>query len=174
MGAFFGKEQLAENAFTNAEKKCQDIYAKVMGVKDKPKVFWGMTYQGKAYVSGADSYVAKMIEMAGGDYLFKDSKGTGSSSITLEEYYAKGREADVFISSTLPNYGMNSIAKLTELEKVLADLPTIKEGKVWCYQPWYYQSLDKTDEMINDLAAIFYPDLFAGTQLKQFMKLPQS
>jgi iron complex transport system substrate-binding protein len=174
IGAFFGKGQEAGNVFTDVVENCRAVTAKAADAKDKPKVFWGMTYQGKAYVPGADSYVAKMIEMAGGDYLFKDNKGTGSSTITLEEYYARAREADVFISDSMPNYGIDSIAKLTEQEQVLADLPTIKAGKVWCYQPWYYQSLDKTDEIIMDLAAIFHPDLFAGTQLKQFMKLPQS
>ena len=73
-----------------------------------------------------------------------------------------------------PNYGVTSIAKIIEQGKVLADLKTIKEGKVWCFQPWFYQVLDKTDEMITDLATIFHPELFPNAELKQFMKLPKA
>lgn len=174
MAAFYEKEQQAESFFTDVVKRTEDIAVKVAGEKVKPKIQWGMIYQGKAYVPGADSYVAKMIEMAGGDYLFKDNKGTGSTPITLEEYYAKGEEADMYIDSSMADLGKNTIAGIITQGKVLADLPALKEGKAWGFQPWYWQSLDKTDEIIADLAAIFHPDLFTGTELKQFMKLPKS
>lgn len=174
IAAFYGKEQQADQFFGQVVQKTASITEKVAKEKDKPKVLWGMIYQGKAYVPGGDSYAAKMIALAGGDYLFKNIKGTASVPITLEEYYAKGKEADVYISSTMPDYGVTSIAEITKQSQVLAGLPTIRQGKVWCYQPWYYQSLDKTDEMIGDLAAIFHPALFAGRQLKEFMKLPPS
>ncbi|KLU59921.1 periplasmic binding protein [Peptococcaceae bacterium CEB3] len=171
IAAFYGKEQQADQFFTQAVQKVSGIKEKVAGDKDKPKVLWGMIYQGKAYVPGGDSYAAKMIALAGGDYLFKNLKGTGSVPITLEEYYAKGKEANVYISDTMPNYGVTSIADISKQSPVLAELPTIKQGKVWCYQPWYFQSLDKTDEIIGDLAKIFHPHLFAGRQLQELMKL---
>ncbi|MHB8124716.1 MAG: ABC transporter substrate-binding protein [Desulfitobacteriaceae bacterium] len=174
MAAFYGKEQQAASFFTDVVKKTDEISVKAAGEKVKPKILWGMIYQGKAYVPGADSYVANMIAMAGGDYLFKNNKGTGSTPITLEEYYAKGKEADVYIDSSMANLGHNSIAGIITQGEVLADLSTLKEGKAWGFKPWYWQSLDKTDEMIADLAAIFHPNLFVGTQLKQFVKLSQS
>lgn len=172
LAAFYEKEEKADVLFNNVVKKTEEIEKKVAGAKVKPKVLWGILYQGKVYVADGDSYAAKMIEMAGGDYLFKDKKG--GREITLEEFYARGKEADVFMSDTLPQYGTTSIAKITEQGKVLADLKTIKEGKVWCYQPWYYESLDKTDEIIADLGAIFHPDLFPNAELKQFMQLPKT
>jgi len=172
LAAFYGKGEKADDIFNNAVKKTEEIGKKVAEAKAQPKVLWGMIWEGKVYVPGGDSYVAKMIELAGGDYLFEDKKGEGT--ITLEEFYARGEEADIYISSTLPNYGVTSIAKIIEQGKVLADLKTIKEGKVWCFQPWFYQVLDKTDEMITDLAAIFHPELFPNAELKQFMKLPKA
>lgn len=172
LAAFYEKGEQGDAIFDNAVKKTEEISKKTAEAKEKPKVLWGMMYEGKVYVPDGDSYVAKMIEMAGGDYLFKDKKGGGT--ITLEEFYARGKEADVYISDTLPQYGVTSIAKITEQAKVLEELEIIKEGKVWCYQPWYYESLDKTDEIIADLGAIFYPDLFKNTELKHFMKLPKT
>lgn len=172
IAAFYAKEPQASDFFAGAEKRITEITAKVAKVKDKPKVAWGMIYQGKAYVPAADSYVARMIAMAGGDYLFKDNKGTGSCAITFEEYYARGKEADIYIDNTMMNLGHNTIANITGQSKLMADLPALKKGNVWGYQPWYWQSLDKTDEVIGDLATIFHPDLFPGYQLKHFTKLP--
>lgn len=174
LAAFYEKDQEAQEFFEAAMKKAKKIMEKVEGAKVKPKVLWGNIYQGKVYVPARGSYAAKTIEMAGGDYLFKDLEGTGSSTIALEEFYARGKEADVYVSSTTPNYGINSIAKIIEQGKVLADLKPIKEGKVWCFQPWYYQAVDKTDEMIADLAFIFHPDLFPGARLKYYLKLPET
>ncbi len=168
LAAFYDKGEKADEVFDNAVKKTEEIAKKVADVKVQPKVLWGLVYQGKVYVPDADSYVAKMIERAGGDYLFKDKKGEGA--ITLEEFYARGKDADVFIYDT--RTGITSIAKITEQGKVLADLKTIKEGKVWTFQPWYWQSIDKTDEIIADLGAIFHPDIFPDTELKQFLKVP--
>jgi len=170
MAAFYGKESEAEAFFDGAVARVEEIAQKAAGAKAKPKVLWGQIYQGKVFAPAGDTYVAKMIELAGGDYLFKDLKGSGT--VTLEEFYARGKSADVYISSTLPNYGVTSIAKVVEQAKVLEDLPVIKKGNVWCFQPWYYQALDKTDEMIADLAAIFHPDLFPGVEIKHHLKLP--
>ncbi|MDD4346646.1 MAG: ABC transporter substrate-binding protein [Desulfitobacteriaceae bacterium] len=166
--AFYGKEQQAESFFSDVVKKIDNIAVKVADDKTKPQILWGMIYQGKAYVPGADSYVAKMIEMAGGDYIFKDIKGTGSTPVTLEEYYAKGKATDIYIDSSMANLGNITITSIIAQGKVLADLPALKDGKAWGFQPWYWQSLDKTDEIIADLAAIFHPDLFAGRQLQHF------
>ncbi len=174
LAAFYGKEKEAAEFFEAAAKRTAKIAREAASAKAKPKVLWGSIYQGKVYVPAGASYAARMIEMAGGDYLFKDLAGTGSSTVTLEEFYARGKNADVYISSTMPNYGITSIAKIVEQGKVLKDLLPVKEGKVWCFQPWYYQSLDKTDEMIADLAAIFHPELFPEVKIKHHLRLPAS
>ena len=173
LAAFYDKEKEADSFFNQAVKRAKGVEEKTAGAKVKPKVLWGSFSQGKVYVPRADSYVAKMIAMAGGDYLFKDQAGTGSAAITLEEFYARGKEADIYISSTSPNYGVTSIQKIIEQGEVLSGLNTVKEGKVWCFQPWYWQALDKTDEQIEDLAAIIHPELYPGYKLKHFLKLPE-
>lgn len=168
IAAFYNKEKEAEEFFNNVEKKIDEVKAKVSEAKAKPKVLWGLLYQGKVYVSGGDSYVAKMVDMAGGDYLFKDSKG---GSISIEEFYVRGKDADVFIHSSILG---ETIADIVNQGKILADFPAIKNGKVWDFQPWYWQSVDKTDEIIEDLAAIFYPELFfKDHQLRHFKKVPE-
>ena len=126
---------------------------------------------GAVYVSGADSYTTKWVAQAGGSYAFSDLPGSGSATINLEELYARGKTANIFIYSSTPPY-VNSIKEITDANTVLADLTVLQYGKIYCMQPWFYQISDKPDEVVADLAYIFHPDLFPGYQLKDFMLLP--
>jgi iron complex transport system substrate-binding protein len=171
IAAFYGKEQVAETYFNGVEKKIEDIKVQTMLSSRLASVLWASIFMGKCYVSGADSYVAKMIDMAGGNYLFKDLAGSGASSISLEELYVRGKNCNVFIYASTPPY-INSINEIVDNGPVLADLPVIKAGEVYCFQPWFYQISDKPDEIVQDLAYIFHPSRFPGYQLKHFQLLP--
>jgi len=172
LAAFYDKDAEADAFFRGTENRVQAITAKVSGVDRKPNVAWLLTSKGTNYVPGGDSYVAKMIAMAGGDYWFKDHGGVGDNNITEEEVLTRGQQADVLIWPSFPPY-VNSMPDVVAAAPKLADLKVVKDGKAWCFQPWFYQSLDKTEDAIQDLAAIFHPDLFLGYELKQFRVLPR-
>jgi iron complex transport system substrate-binding protein len=171
IGAFYGKEKEAQVYFTGVEKRINDISAKVSGASDRPGVLWASIFMGTVYVSGSESYVAKWVNMAGGNYLFGDLKGSGASSISLEELYARGRNASVFVYASTPPY-INSVKEVIDAGPILADLPVVQAGTIYAMQPWFYQIADKTDEIVQDLACIFHPGLFPGYKVKHFMVLP--
>ncbi len=172
---FYNKEKEAEAFFNKVVIRVKEILAKTAKIKRRPKVLWGfVTPSGMAYVPSKKSYVTGMIKMAGGDYVFKDLSFVGTAPITLEEFYKRGRNADIYISTgTLSSFGITSIKKLVEKNPFLADLKPIKEHNVWCFQPWYWESIDKTDEIIKDLATIFHPKLYPRHKIKFFLKLPK-
>ncbi len=173
--AFYNKEKEAKRFFAKAVSRMNTLSRKLEAVGTRPTILWGfIAGRGRVYVPGGDSYVAKMITMAGGVYVFKDLKKVGGVPITLEEFYARGRDANIYISSgMLPQYGITSIKKLVAFKPILADFRSVKRGNVWCFQPWYWQSIDKTDEIITDLAAILHPGLFPGHKPRYFLKLPE-
>jgi iron complex transport system substrate-binding protein len=171
IAAFYDKQQEAETYFNSIEKKIDDIKTQVMLSSRFASVLWASIFMGNCYVSGGESYVAKMVEMAGGNYIFKDLAGSAASSISLEELYARGKDCNVFIYASTPPY-INSIKEIVDNGPVLADLPIIKSGEVYCFQPWFYQISDKPDEIVQDLAYIFHPSRFPGYQLKHFQLLP--
>ncbi|MDI6603659.1 MAG: ABC transporter substrate-binding protein [Thermoanaerobacteraceae bacterium] len=173
LAAFYNKDKEASDFFNNAVKKINEIKDKVPK-ENKPKVAWGQIYKGMVYVPTGGSYVAKMIDMAGGDNIFKDVQPTktGNVTMTLEEFYARANNADILIYPASTVY-MPSVSKLVEQAPVLKDIKPIKEGKVWCLQPQYWQDLDKTEQVIADLAAIFHPKDFTGHKLQEFEKLPE-
>lgn len=171
IAAFYGKNKEADSYFRTIEQNIADIKTQVKLSSSLPGVLWASIFGGTAYVSGGDSYVAKWIDSAGGRYVFADLKGSGASSISLEELYARGKGADIFIYASTPPY-INSIKEIVDNGPILADIPTVKNGTVYCLQPWFYQIADKPDEIYQDLAAIFHPDRFPGYKIKNFMLLP--
>lgn len=171
ISTFYGKEIQAEEYFDSVEEKISDIRSKVMVSSQLSGVLWSSIFMGDCWVSGGESYVAKMVEMAGGLYAFSDLEGSMASSISIEELYARGQNCDVFIYASTPPY-INSIKEIVDGAPVLADMPVIEDGWVYYLQPWFYQISDKIDEVIQDLAFIFHPGLFPGYTLKHFHLLP--
>jgi iron complex transport system substrate-binding protein len=138
--------------------------------KKKPRIVWGIIYGGKVYVPDKDSYVARMINMAGGDYLFKESSAA-NAAISIESFYAKAKEADIFIYAAFPG-NVPSIRAIVNNAPVLGDLKAIHRQRVWSFQPWYNQTLDKNDQVLLDLATIFHPEVFQGEPVRNFQKVP--
>ncbi len=171
IAAFYGKDAVADTYFNTVKSNIEAINNKMMVFSYRPTVLWASIFMGSVYASGKDSYIAKGLETAGAFNAFSDLQGSGSVTINLEELYAKGKNAEYFIYASTPPY-INSIKEIVDSNPILADLNSIQNGKVYCFQPWYFQIADKPDEIIQDLAYIFHPQSFPGYQLKNFMLLP--
>lgn len=153
--AFFDKEDQAITFFNEAMKTIETTIKKAEKT-EKPKVAWAMVSSGKVYIAENDSYVGKMIEMSGGDYVCKDM-AAGSGGITLEEFYATAKDADILIYSSLEQYSP-TLDSVVSQSPILANLKAVQDGQVWCLGEDFYQSIDKPDEVISDLFAIFHGD----------------
>ena len=165
LGSFFNKDQEAVDYVNEQVEAVKEMQTAIEGA-EQPKVAWGMVYDGTVYVPNGGSYVAKEIEAAGGDYVFKDLEpdSTSSSQLSLEDFYAKLTEADLWIYSSnmlyVPDY-----ASLFELMPLAEDVPAVTEKKVWQFSVDYYMRTDKTEQQVIDLAKIFHPDLFEDQDL---------
>ncbi len=168
-GALLDKDRQAEEYFNRIVRNVEDVEKVVGGARSKPNVLWALIWKGRVYVPRGDSYVAKMIEMAGGNYLFKNLNGTGSAVISVEELLLKGQKADVMI---IPSYFVKSLKDVERLDPRLADLRVFREGRVYNITPDYWQlGLLHPDIVIKDLAAILHPDLFKGYKPRFFVRL---
>ncbi|ACX51441.1 periplasmic binding protein [Ammonifex degensii KC4] len=172
LAAFYDKGKEAESFFAQAEKRVRELADKLKDVP-RTKVVWVNIWGGKVYVPRGNSYTAQLIAMAGGDYLMKNLEGVGSAQITPEEFYQKAREAEVMIYASSPNYGTKSVKDILKQAPLWKDLPAIQQDRVYCLAPDYWQSLDELTQQLQDLAAIFHPDMFPGHKTEQFLKLPK-
>ncbi|KHD38566.1 ferrichrome ABC transporter substrate-binding protein [Clostridium acetobutylicum] len=165
LSAFYDKEDTAEIYFNQQVSKVMATENKVSSLK-KPKVAFGMVDNGKVYIPAKNSYAAKMVDMAGGDYIFKDLNNK-SGYITLEDFYSKSKDADVLIYSSSKEY-TPSLKSMLSAAPILKTIKPVKNKKVWCFGKDYYQAIDKTDEIIEDLASIFHPESFKGYKIKHY------
>ena len=95
--AFLEKESEAMTIFNQVKTEYTSLSKQVTEVEKRPTVFTGIPFQGVWYVPTGESYLAQYIHDAGGDYLWKDSKGSLSLSLDLEAIFAKAQNADKWL-----------------------------------------------------------------------------
>lgn len=169
VAAFYDQGPAAEKYFERSERTILDTAGKLRGRK-RPKIAWGMIYNGKVYVAAGDSYVAKMIDLAGGDYLFKQLV-RGNTVLNIETFYTQSKNADILVNSAYAPM-IPSIQAMVSQAPILADLNAVRRGRVWSMQPWYNQRVDQNDQILLDLASIFHPEAIKNRRLENFLKLP--
>src|SRR5690606_22968245 len=96
-GVLFDKQQEATNFFNKVVKDYTDAKNTVAEQGKKPTVISGSIFQDVWYVPQGSSWMAQFINDAGGNYLWSDSEGTGSLSLSFETVFEKGMNADFWI-----------------------------------------------------------------------------
>ena len=170
LATFYNMDYEAWLIFREVEGRISEIISKIRAAdQPPPKVAWFSIFKGKVYVSRGESYVANALYDLGADYIFKDIKGTGSITVTLEELVTRVIDADVIIYSSTRIESKEDILKEAP---ELADSKAFIEDRVYIFAPPYWQlGLAYTDEWYLDLAAILYPELFKGHNPTLFRKL---
>ncbi len=169
-GLFFDRSDTAKKYFVNTEKKILQVEKKVRGQK-KPRVIYALTLRGKILVPGNQSYHAKLVRMAGGEYAFGDLNSSKYVSVGTEEFLERVANSDVYIAIYM-GVPVKSIKDLIEQIPGLAETKPFKEGRVYAMQPWIWQlGYIHPEKVIEDTAAIIHPDKFSMHGLKMFKKL---
>ncbi len=152
-GALLGKEEEALQAFQIQE----DALKRVEEDENTGKTvaFFYITTNGAVNVRKTSDYVPKMIELAGGKYIFDqlgdaDSKSS-SMSMQMEEFYASAKDADYLIYNSTIEGELNSIEELLAKSELLADFKAVKEGNVWCATNDLYQQSMSIGIMIENI-----------------------
>lgn len=169
IAAFYDQGPAAEEYFRQSERRIMDTAQKLQR-KIRPKIAWGMIYNGKVYVPAGDSYVAKIIELAGGDYLFKQL-ARGNTALSIETFYAQSKNADIMINSSYAPV-VPSVKAMLSQAPILEDLNAVRRGHVWSMQPWYNQMVDQNDQILFDLGSMFHPEVIKNRRIENFLKLP--
>lgn len=154
-GSILGKEDEAEEIFNNQRQLYETAAA--AAAKESPKVaFFYIASDGQVKVRTGSDYMAKMIEDAGGEYAFKELTGNMSTtSITMEEFYAKAVDCDILIYNSTTGSVINSIEDLIKLNPMLADIKAVKEKRVYCTKANLYQSAMALGDIMSELRAVY-------------------
>lgn len=165
IAAFYDKEDIAASELDKTVQKIEEVSKKIKN-KNKPKVVWASVYEGNAYIAPKNSYVDNMINMAGGINACA-SIDSNEGRVSIEQLHEVAKDADIFVYSSSSDYAPN-LESIKSSAPVLADLDVVKKGNLWVFAPDYYQSVDKTDELIVDLVEMFHPGT-TGEKIKHYI-----
>ena len=158
-GALTGREEEAERIFGEqeqiVEKILQENQADKTGKEQQTVAFFYITSNGLAQVRKSTDYLAKMIEMAGGSYIFdnltEESSSRSTVSMQLEDFYDGAKDADYLIYNSTLDGGVKSIDELIDKFPLLADFRAVQNGHVWCTTNDMYQQSMSIGYMIRDI-----------------------
>ncbi|MCC0651298.1 ABC transporter substrate-binding protein [Clostridioides sp. ES-S-0001-03] len=165
IAAFYDKEDIATSELDKTVQKIEEVSKKIKN-KSKPKVVWASVYEGNAYIAPKNSYVDNMINMACGINACA-SIDSNEGRVSIEQLHEVAKDADIFVYSSSSDYAPN-LESIKSSAPVLSDLDVVKNGNLWVFAPDYYQSVDKTDELIVDLVEIFHPGT-TGEKIKHYI-----
>jgi len=121
-------------------------------------------------------YLSKMIELAGGKYIFDELPGQDDSSLStmnmdMEAFYAGARDADVLIYNSTIDGELNTLDQLLAKSELLGDFKAVQEGNVWCSEHDLFQKSSAAAVMIRELNRILSGDAAGEDQLEFFHRL---
>ena len=138
--------------------KSKDNKTKIEG--KRPKVMLNLPYRDIWYMPSSRNAFARIINDAGGEYIWTQDTGNQSTPISFEEAFGLVSEADYWINPSQAE----SIREIVEAYPVFRDVKCIREGRVFncnkrvnvkgANEYWGMGQL-RPDLVLRDLATIF-------------------
>ena len=175
-GVLFDKEKEADSIFKTIETEYISAKKIASETKETPTVISGAMYKDVWYMPQGESWGAQFIADANGDYLWKDSKGTGGLSLSLESVLDKGNEAKFWI-------GPGQFTTMNEMKaanEIYSQFAAFKAGNVYSYSLkkgttggviYFELAPNRPDLVLKDLIKILHPELLPTHELYFFDKL---
>jgi len=175
-GALVDKEKEADSIFSEIENNYN--FAKDLAAQSatKPTVLSGAMYKDIWYLPQGDSWAARFIADANGDYLWKESKGTGSHSLNLESVLEKGKEAQYWIGPAQ----FTSLEHMYETHSVYSKFDAFQQKKIYSFNTvkgatggvlYYELAPNRPDIVLKDIIKILHPRLLPEHKLYFFSLL---
>lgn len=175
-GALYDRQEKANKLFSIIEKD----YLRTLEIAKKattnPTVLVGDMFEDKWYLPQGTSWGCRLIKEAKGNYLWSETKGTGSLSLSFETVLEKAKNAEIWITS----------GQFTNLKEMMEANPhydqftayqnkniysfTRKKGKKGGVL-YYELAPNRPDLVLKDLVKIFHPEMLKGYQPFFFEKL---
>ena len=175
-GALYGLDDKANQLFLGIEREYQSAMALAKKATFKPTVLAGAIYENQWYLPQGNSWGSLFIKDGGGNYLWGESNGTGSSSLPFETVLEKAKDADFWIGP----------AQFTSLGEMIADNPHYSQFKafrnknVYSFSNkkgktggviFYELAPNRPDLVLKDMVKILHPELLPDYKLYFFEKL---
>ncbi|MFB0909385.1 MAG: ABC transporter substrate-binding protein [Flavobacterium sp.] len=175
-GALYGLDSTANSVFSEIEKEYNTTLALAKKATRKPTVLSGSMFQDQWYVPQGKSWASLFLKDAQADYLWKDTKGTGSISLPFEIILEKAQQAEFWIAPG----DFSSLKQMSDSNPHYGEFEAFKNKKVYSYALnkgakggilYFEWSPTRPDWVLKDFIKIFHPELVPNHTLFFFQKL---
>ena len=177
LGEIFDCRSEAEEIFGEIGERYESLRMSALSFEGRPKVMLNSPYKDTWFVPADDSYVVRLIEDAGAEYV---CKGSGSSNLSRpisgESAYMYLLQSDFWLH---PN-SARDISSLVAENPKFKDCPSVAAKRVYnCTalstpaggSDFWESGALRADLVLADLIAIFHPEMAAGHELYYYEQL---
>ncbi len=167
-GLLTGRKEKADSLFAEVSLRYTDLAARVgENAGQRPSVLLGAPWEDVWYVSPANSYTGRLIEDAGGDYLFSDLTEANSVPYSVEAVFRRAADADFWINPGTAE----SLEDISAADHRLSRLPVCREGRVWNNRKrmtpaggndYWETAVVRPDILLMDMVSILHPEMLPG------------
>jgi iron complex transport system substrate-binding protein len=176
-GALFCKEDLADTIFNSASRSYNQLRAFIsQNTVNKPVVMLGMPFRDTWFISPGNSFVSKLIEDAGGEYLWKNTKSSSSMPYSLEKVYMQALKADYWLNTGT----ISSKNEITSLDPRFLKLSCYRTGNIFNNNKrlspgggndYWESGVVSPQVILKDIASILHPGLFGDYEPVYYTKI---
>ncbi|WP_312765938.1 ABC transporter substrate-binding protein [Epilithonimonas sp.] len=161
-GKLFGAEEQAEKAFKNIEDNYKKIQILASKTSTKPNILCNEMYGSQWFLPGGNSFVARLINDAGGNYILKDSKESSSVPLSFEEVFVKSENVNYWINIS-PHRNKK---ELLTLNPNYSKMKVFNSGNLYMINnrekdnanDYFESGVVRCDLVLRDYFKIFHPE----------------
>ncbi|MFV8442643.1 ABC transporter substrate-binding protein [Flavobacterium sp. LB2P44] len=175
-GVLYGLNTKANSVFSKIETEYKNTLVLVKKAVSKPTVLSGAMFQDQWYVPQGESWASLFLKDAQSNYLWAQTKGTGSLPLPFETILEKAQNADYWIAPG----DFSSLKQMSDSNPHYSEFTSFKNKKVYSYGInkgakggilYFEWSPTRPDWVLKDLIKIFHPELLPNHKLFFFQKL---
>ncbi len=164
-GLLLNQQEKADAFFTEKKALFEQVMSEVQEQPEhKTAIFFYISPNGYINIRKPGDYISRMIELAGGTYLFQpddlqiQENALSTMNIQSELFFQYAQEADIFIYNSTVEGELSTIDQLLAKDSILADCKAVQTGNVWCTGQNMFQQTTGAAEMIADFYHILHDD----------------
>ena len=175
-GALYGKQKEANEIFSKIEKDYLNTIELVKKAKTQPTILAGDMFEDRWYLPKGTSWGSLLLKEAKGNYLWSNTSGTGSLSLSFETVFEKASTADIWITSGQ----FSSLAEMKNSNPHYTKFDAFKHKNVYSFSGkkgktggvlYYELAPNRPDIVLKDIVKILHPELLPSYKPFFFEKL---
>ena len=174
-GVLYGKEEKARTIFEKIVKDYENTLALAQKAVTYPTVLSGAMFQDVWYMPQGESWNSVFLKDAKVNYLWKETKGTGSLSLSFETVFEKAQNADFWIQGQF-----SSLEEIEKANKHYIQFKAFKTKNVYSFgnkkgktggNLFYELAPNRPDLVLKDILKMVHPELLPNHEMVFIEKL---